>query len=322
MTDIYGREINYLRISITDRCNLRCVYCMPCYGVQPIPHEQILSFEEIVRLCSIMTGSGISRVKVTGGEPLVRKGAVNLVRLLKAIDGIEQVTMTSNGIILGDWLNELMDAGIDALNISLDTLDADVFHRITRCDGLNKALATIDKAVSLGLPVKINCVPIRNINDSGLVKIAGLAIDRDIAVRFIELMPMSQDMSYEPVPGGEVFAMLEQAYGTLDSFKGSLGNGPAVYYTAQGFKGKLGFISAISSEFCESCNRLRLTSNGILKLCLAADTGLNVKALLRGGSSDMEISEDIRKFILQKPLRHGFEKMPKYEKANMYRIGG
>ena len=322
MTDGCDRTIDYLRVSVTDRCNLRCMYCMPPEGVRSIRHEQILSFEEIIRLCRVLAGLGIRRIKVTGGEPLVRKDAIKLIRELKAIDGIEQVTMTSNGILLYDRLNELADAGLDALNLSLDTLDADVFTRITRCgDGLDKTLAALDAAVSLGFPIKINCVPIRNVNEPEIVKIAALAKDRDIAVRFIELMPLGCGGAYEPIPYEEVFAALEQAYGVLTPFCGRLGNGPALYYTVRGFRGKLGFISALSRVFCQNCNRLRMTSAGIMKLCLADDMGLNVKTLLRGGATDTEIIQALQEFIIQKPLRHGFGKTS-CERQNMYRIGG
>ena len=322
MTDAYGRIIEYLRVSITDRCNLRCVYCMPAGGGEPTTLEQVLSDEEILRLCAILAGQGIRRVKVTGGEPLARKDAASLIQGIKAINGIEQVTLTSNGVLLGDYLDKLASAGLDALNISLDALDAEAFYRITRSGGLDKTLAAIDRAVALGIPVKVNCVPIRGLNDSELVPLAGLARERNISVRFIELMPMGCSGGFDSIPNEEVFERIQEAYGLLKDFTGKLGNGPAVYYTVEGFKGKLGFISALSHEFCQNCNRLRLTSDGMLKPCLASDTRLDLKTMLRTGADDAQIAREIQAFIAQKPLRHEFEKVSGGERLAMHSIGG
>lgn len=325
MTDAYNRTIDYLRVSVTDRCNLRCVYCMPQSGVEWVSHTQILSFEEILRIVGVMAGQGIRKVKVTGGEPLARKGTVVFIRRLKALSGIEQATMTSNGVLLEDCLDELIDAGLDALNISLDTLDVENFRRITRGEGLDKTLRAIDFAVSRGLRVKVNCVPVRGLNSSGLARMAELARDKDVSVRFIELMPVGCGNSFEPVPGDEIRAVLEREYGELCPFAGKLGNGPAAYYTIKGFKGKIGFISAVSHEFCESCNRLRLTSDGFLKSCLASDAGLDAKALLRGGASDGQIERAVLELVKAKPLRHSFAAARETvgrEQREMFRIGG
>lgn len=325
MTDAYGRTIDYLRISVTDRCNLRCVYCMPACGVQWMPHSQILSFEEILRLCRVMAEKGIRKVKVTGGEPLVRKGTVDFIRSLKSVKGIEQVTMTSNGVLLEEHLDALIDAGLEAVNISLDTLDADNFHRVTRREGLHRVLAAIDRAVSSGLSVKVNCVPVRELNGTELMRIAALARDKNITVRFIELMPVGFGSGFEPVSGDEVAAMLEREHGALTPFSGKLGNGPAAYYTVKGFQGKLGFISAVSHEFCQSCNRLRLTSDGFIKLCLASDMGLDAKKLLRADASDTEIWRAVDELVVQKPLCHCFageQDKPGREQRAMFRIGG
>ncbi|MCL2066020.1 MAG: GTP 3',8-cyclase MoaA [Treponema sp.] len=322
MTDSFGRTINYLRLSITDRCNLRCVYCMPPDGVRLFPREQILTFEEIVRLCGIFAGLGINYIRVTGGEPMARNGAANLIRKLKAVNNIQQVAMTSNGILLYDHLEELTDAGLDSLNISLNTLNEETFRRITLSEGLHKVLAALDHAAASGLPVKVNCVPLQNINEQEIVQIAALAKDRNIAVRFIELMPMSCGGDFEAVPADEVLAALEKAYGTLTPFTGRLGNGPAVYYEAKNFRGKLGFISALSHEFCKSCNRLRLTAGGILKPCLAAGTGLDLKNMMRTGASDADIVLAVKGLAAEKPLRHGFEYSYKNGQQEMFRIGG
>lgn len=325
MTDAYNRTIDYLRVSITDRCNLRCVYCMPSHEIQWIPQTQILTFEEILRLCNIIAGLGIRNIKVTGGEPLVRKGSVNFIRRLKLIEGIEQVTMTSNGLLLEDYLDELVEIGLDALNISLDTLDEDVFYRITRGKGLDKILTAIDRATAYGLPVKINCVPIRELNIAELMGIASLARNKNVAVRFIELMPLGSGNQFETVQSEEIFAMLEQKFGALTLFSRKLGNGPAKYYSVKGFRGKIGFINAVSHEFCQNCNRLRLTSNGILLPCLVTDTGLDVRALMRGSSSDTEIEQAIADLVIQKPFNHNFAEMHGkiiHEGKKMFRIGG
>ena len=323
MNDAHGRTIEYLRVSITDRCNLRCVYCMPACGSKSIPAGQVLSDDEILRLCGILAELGIRRVKVTGGEPLARKNAVELIRALKTTPGIEQVTLTSNGVLLGEHLDELSRVGLDAVNISLDAIDPEAFYNITRCrcGELEKILAAIGRATSLGIPVKVNCVPIRTLNDLQLVKVAALAQDKNIAVRFIELMPMGCSGGFEPIPNEEVIKRLQAAYGPLKPFSGKLGNGPAVYYTAEGFKGKLGFISALSHEFCHNCNRLRLTSDGALKPCLNSDARLDLKTMLRSGVPDAEIAQAVRVFVDKKPLRHEFEKASG-ELLAMHNVGG
>lgn len=325
MTDSYNRTIDYLRVSVTDRCNLRCVYCMPPDGVQWVSHDQILSFEEILRLCRIMAGQGIRKVKVTGGEPLVRRGVMDFICALKAIQGIEQVTMTSNGVLLGEYLGKLAGIGLDSLNISLDTLNARAFKQITRGEGLDKTLTVIGRAAACGLPVKVNCVPVRGLNDGELVQIAALAREQDISVRFIELMPLGCGSEFEGVNISEIRAALEREYGPLTPFSGSLGNGPAVYFTADGFRGKIGFISPMSHEFCGYCNRLRLTSDGSLKACLASSAALDLRALLRGGATDGEIERAILETVASKPLRHDLSSDTKAtgrEQKEMFRIGG
>ena len=273
MLDKLNRKIDYLRISVIDRCNLRCVYCMPEEGIESIPHDEILTYDEILRICEIVSELGIRKIKITGGEPLVRKDIVNLIRDIKNIDKIEQVTLTTNGILLHEMLDDLYDAGIDAINISLDTLNKDNFKKITRRDGLEKVLMSIDKAYDLGIRVKINCLAIRDFNLSELVEIASFAKDREIDVRFIELMPIGFGKKYTQIDNDEILSILESRFGTFEIVTEKRGNGPAKYYRNQNMKGCIGFISAISHEFCETCNRVRLTSNGFLKLCLQYNKG-------------------------------------------------
>ncbi|GHV78255.1 GTP 3',8-cyclase MoaA [Spirochaetia bacterium] len=339
MIDRYGRIIDYLRISVTDRCNLRCVYCMPAEGVAWKPHDEVLSFEEILRLCAVMAGLGIRKVKITGGEPLVRKGVALFIAKLRAIPGIEQVTITTNGLLLEEFFDEAGDcypAGnlVDGVNISLDTLDPERFSKVTRTaldafargQGLPAVLRALDRAQSLGIPVKLNCVPLRGFNEADLPALAALAQTANRAVRFIELMPLGSANSLDFIPGAEVAALLERVYGPLVPYPGTLGNGPAEYYVLPGFAGKIGFINAVSEGFCETCNRLRLSSGGILKPCLSSDSGLDLRALLRGGASDAEIRAAAAELAAQKPPSHNFSAVYERErtkhKSGMYHIGG
>ena len=324
MLDKLNRKIDYLRISVIDRCNLRCVYCMPEEGLESIPHEEILTYEEILRICEIVSELGIRKIKITGGEPLVRKDIVNLIRDIKNIDKIEQVTLTTNGILLHEMLDDLYDAGIDAINISLDTLNKDNFKKITRRDGLEKVLMSIDKAYDLGIRVKINCLAIRDFNLRELVEIASFAKDREIDVRFIELMPIGFGKKYTQIDNDEILSILESRFGTFEIVTEKRGNGPAKYYRNQNMKGCIGFISAISHEFCESCNRIRLTSSGFLKLCLHYNKGIDLKEPIRNGISDEDLKKLIHDTIWNKPISHKFghaSEEQDIELKNMVQIG-
>lgn len=325
MLDKLNRKIDYLRISVIDRCNLRCVYCMPEEGIESIPHDEILTYDEILRICEIVSESGIRKIKITGGEPLVRKDIVNLIRDIKNIDKIEKVTLTTNGILLHEMLDDLYDAGIDAINISLDTLNKDNFKKITRRDGLEKVLMSIDKAYDLGIRVKINCLAIRDFNLRELVEIASFAKDREIDVRFIELMPIGFGKKYTQIDNDEILSILESRFGTFEIVTEKRGNGPAKYYRNQNMKGCIGFISAISHEFCESCNRIRLTSSGFLKLCLHYNKGIDLKEPIRNGISDEDLKKLIHDTIWNKPISHKFghaSEEQDIELKNMVQIGG
>ena len=325
MLDKLNRKIDYLRISVIDRCNLRCVYCMPEEGIESIHHDEILTYDEILRICEIVSKLGIRKIKITGGEPLVRKDIVNLIRDIKNIDKIEQVTLTTNGILLHEMLDDLYDAGIDAINISLDTLNKDNFKKITRRDGLEKVLMSIDKAYDLGIRVKINCLAIRDFNLRELVEIASFAKDREIDVRFIELMPIGFGKKYNQIDNDEILSILESRFGTFEIVTEKRGNGPAKYYRNQNMKGCIGFISAISHEFCESCNRIRLTSSGFLKLCLHYNKGIDLKGPIRNGISDEDLKKLIHNTIWNKPISHKFGHAngeQDIELKNMVQIGG
>ena len=326
MQDQYGREIDYIRISITDRCNLRCTYCMPEDGIEGYTsHTAILSYEEILRLVRCLASLGIKKIKLTGGEPLVRLGCADLVRELKAIKGIEQVTITTNGVLLADMAEALIAAGIDGINVSLDTVEREIFAQITRRDYFDKVMNGIEKVKALGYSnLKINCVPIAQFNKSEIVKLAAQAKDYPLSVRFIELMPIGLATEYTAISREEITDMLTEAFGDMTPYEGRLGNGPAEYYSLPGFKGHIGFIGAIHNKFCGQCNRIRLTSNGFLKLCLNQNKGGDLLPLIRGNVSDEELTDAMRAIIYQKPLAHHFyeEDQNDTDSRQMFQVGG
>ena len=332
LIDSLGRKLNYLRVSITDRCNLRCVYCMPPEGVPLKPHDEMLRFEEILRLCRILASLGISRIRVTGGEPLVRRGAASFLKSLKEISSVEKLFLTTNGCLLGAYLDEVDALGPaslpDGINISLDALSENASARITRRDEskpLNEILPHVDRLLRKNIQVKINCVPVRGYNEGEIVPLASLAKYRNIAVRFIELMPMGSAADFEYIPGSEIATDIEKAFGKLEPCSDTQdfvlqGSGPAVYYSLAGFIGKIGFINPMSHNFCRNCNRLRLTSEGKLKLCLSSDLSLDLKEQIRAGVSDREIADSVSFFVKKKPGLHTFAAEIRSE--DMSRIGG
>ena len=325
MIDRCQRDIDYIRISVTDRCNLRCVYCMPEEGVQWVPHNAVLSYEEILRLCRVFAGLGLSKIKLTGGEPLVRRGLDRFIADAKAIPGIQCVTLTTNGVLLAEQLPGLVSAGLDGVNISLDTLNREQFRAITRRDELDRVLAGLNAALECpGLNVKINCLPMGR-NDDQLVPLVELARERPLSVRFIEVMPigLGKELTYRSED--EVRAMLEARFGPMEPFHGRLGNGPCHYFSLPGFAGKVGFISALSHQFCSECNRVRLTSEGFLKTCLQYELGVDLKALMQDGRDDAFLAEAVRQAIYNKPLQHHFADtsgQEALEHHGMSQIGG
>lgn len=326
MIDGYGRVIDYIRISVTDRCNLRCVYCMPEEGVQSVCHEAVLRYDEIVRLAGNFASLGIRRIKLTGGEPLVRKGLPRLAADLKQIQGIEQVTLTTNGICLKEQMKELAEAGIGGINLSLDTLNPAVFEKIARRPAFDQVMEGLTEALKYPeIPLKVNCVPM-NIEGQNVTELAELARNHKIHVRYIEMMPIGLGKQFDFQSEEEILAELEKIYGPGRPWKGKLGNGPGHYVSFEGFAGKIGFISAMSHKFCESCNRVRLTSQGFLKTCLQYERGADLKVLLRGGASDEEIRLAAEAAIRAKPASHQFlqagEKDTDKETHTMSQIGG
>ena len=326
MIDNEGRDIDYLRISITDRCNLRCIYCMPEEGVKNICHEKILSYDEIFRICAVLAGHGLKKIKITGGEPLVRKNMPVLIRELKAIPGIQSVTLTTNGVLLESYYDALIDAGIDAVTVSLDTTERDVYQRITRRDELNSVLRGIEKAIAENrVRLKINCVSAIGIEPQNLLALLHYAERADVDVRFIEMMPIGLGSRFPMVSEAQIRQRIEEKYGRLAPYYQPRGNGPCRYYEAPGLIGKIGFISAVSHKFCDTCNRVRLTSDGFLKTCLQYDFGVSLKPLLEQRISDEALWEVMREAIENKPKAHHFNedrKKREDEVKGMSQIGG
>lgn len=321
MKDQYGRTIDYLRVSITDRCNLRCRYCMP-HGIEWIPMEEILTLEEITEVCRQAASLGIRKIKVTGGEPLVRKGCTDLIGMLTSLPGIEQVTLTTNGILLSDYAEELKRQGLHAVNVSLDTLHPDMYAEITGFAELPRVLKGIRAVEHLQIPLKINTVLQRGVNDTEWRELALLAKAHPIDVRFIELMPVGHGKDLVSVPNSEILEKLTAAFGPLTPNSHSHGNGPARYYHIEGFQGSIGFISALHGKFCSQCNRIRLTSTGELKPCLCYGDHISIKKALRTGSSE-DVRQLLSQAIFQKPAAHCFETVPAITETNeMSRIGG
>jgi cyclic pyranopterin phosphate synthase len=306
MNDPYGRKIDYLRISITDRCNLRCIYCMPSKGVKPLRHRDILSYDEIIRIVKVAAPIGIRKVRITGGEPLARKGVTGLISSLRKIDGIENLSLTTNGILLEKMAEELAEAGLDRVNVSIDSLKPEKYKEITRGGFLDAVLNGVKKAESVGLkPVKFNMVPIRGFNDDEIEDFARLTLNNNYQIRFIEFMPIGAGEKWTPekhISIDEIRPIVEKV-GRLTPVK-LRKFGPARYFRFDGAPGVIGFINAVTHMFCKDCNRLRLTSDGNLRSCLFSDTEVDLKTPLRSGASDSEIKKLFQHAIETKPEKH------------------
>lgn len=324
-TDSFHRKVDYLRLSITDRCNLRCTYCMPEGGVPRLEHSEILRYEEILRLAQIAISMGISKVRITGGEPLVRKEALNLCRSISGVEGLKSLTLTTNGVLLPDFAPGLLQAGINRINISLDTLKPDRFAAITGRDFFNRVWAGILAAEQAGLsPVKLNTVVMRGMNDDEIEDLARLTFQFPFHVRFIEFMPFRKS-NYEKlfIPASEILERLMRI-GPLEASSSDSSNGPALHYMFKGAVGKIGIISPVSDHFCPSCNRLRVTADGKLRTCLFSGEELDLRWLLRQGASDEQIAAAMRAAITNKPEKHHLSN-PVFRKCisrPMFSIGG
>ncbi len=308
LVDPLNRYIDYLRISVTDRCNLSCVYCKPRERMKVLPHREILQYEEILRLVSVAAPLGISRVRITGGEPLIRRGIIDFISSLKQCSGIEDISLTTNGVLLDDMLEALRTAGRPRLNISLDSLNPGRFRRITGSDSWDKVWRGISKAGELGFqPLKINMVPVRGINDDEIADFGRLTLNRQIHVRFIEFMPIGAGDRWNTdvcVSGGQVREIIEREVGRLVPFTSGSGAGPSENYQIPGARGVIGLISPITKHFCATCRRLRLTADGKIRPCLLSDTEIDIKSPMRGGCDDKEIERLLRLALEIKPERH------------------
>ncbi len=325
MRDQFGRKIEYLRISFTDRCNLRCRYCMP-EGIECVPMEQILTPEEFAEVVRCGASLGIKNVRLTGGEPLVRKGLISLMQQIHGIEGIERISMTTNGILLKQHLQGLIDAGLSSVNISLDTLNRERYREITGFDGLATVLSAIDSAYESGIKTKINAVSI-DFGEEELISLINLAKDRAIDVRFIEMMPIGLGKTFPVFDHGRLLSKIESLFPEFKRDSKAHGLGPAVYYRIPGFQGSIGLISAIHTKFCDSCNRVRLTSQGFLKTCLCYEDGTDLRGILRSDAPAAEREELLRSAmrdaIHKKPRAHCFENVKDItESAFMNGIGG
>jgi cyclic pyranopterin phosphate synthase len=327
--DAHSRPINYLRVSVTDRCNLRCLYCMPPEGIPWIPHEQVLRFEEIALVVRAAAELGITRVRLTGGEPLVRLGIVDLVRMLASTPGVEDLAMTTNGVLLTRYAQELADAGLDRVNVSLDTLRPARFHSMTRLGSLEEVLAGIEAAHRAGLdPVKLNTVVMRGTNDDDVVDLARKTREAGWNVRFIEWMPVGETAPQESawrekvVTAEEMKKRIAAALGDLEPAEGTVGSGPARYYRLHGARGTIGFITPVSEHFCYHCNRLRLMADGHLRPCLLSDGEVDLRTPLRQGAGVEEIKSLILQAIEIKPLQHHLNECGRPENRVMSQIGG
>jgi len=304
--DSFGRTIDYLRLSVTDRCNLRCRYCMPEEGVTPRHHVDILSYEELERLARIVVAGGIRRIRITGGEPLVRKGLAGFVSRLAQISPRPELALTTNGLLLADQAAALRQAGLDRINVSLDTLRPERFREMCRRDGLEQVFRGLEAAERVGLaPIKVNMVPLRGFNEDEIGDFARLTLKRNCDIRFIEFMPVSGGLDFPAesrIPTDEIRRHVE-LLGPLEEIP-TEGAGPARTYRLPGARGRVGFISAVSEHFCDRCNRLRLTPEGELRPCLFSDASVDLRTPLRAGASDRELGERIATAVSAKPERH------------------
>lgn len=307
LADQFNRPITYLRISVTDKCNLRCIYCMPERGLPWLPKSDILSYEEITALVAAAASVGVRSVRLSGGEPLIRKNMERLVAEIAAIPGIDDIALSTNGLLLEEQLDALIDAGLRRVNISLDTLNADRFIELARRPGLDRVLGGIDAAIARGMqPMKINCVVMRGKNDDEIPAFAEWTKHRAVYVRFIELMPVHENLGIQRdayISSDEILERV-RSIGDLQPVSGPGGNGPARYYAFPGAPGAVGVISPLSHDYCERCNRVRLTADGRLRLCLFGDYEIDLRTPLRAGASQDDIAGILRSSMLIKPERH------------------
>lgn len=322
LQDRNGRRIQYVRVAVTDRCNFRCQYCMPPDGVPWVPHQEILRYEELLRVLSLLTGLGVEKVRITGGEPLLRKGVVDFIGQVVQLPGVKEVSLTTNAALLADFAPALYSAGVRRVNISLDTLQPERFGRITGRDELPAVLRGIAAAEAAGLaPLKLNMVVMQGINDDEVVDMARLTLDKPYEVRFIEYMPIGRTAAAF-LPATAIKKRLAAAgLGALQPVNEPMQTYPAERFRLPGAPGLIGFISPVSRHFCATCNRLRITPDGALKPCLLADAEYPLRTWLRSGCSDETLIARLRQVVAEKPSRHHLRDGQSCERG-MSRIGG
>ena len=326
MLDPFGRSIEYLRLSITDRCNLRCRYCMPEEGVPSLEHGDILTYEELLRIARVGVALGIRKIRVTGGEPLVRRGVVDFIAQLAALPGAPEIVLTTNGLRLAELAAPLKTAGLQRVNVSLDTLRPDRFQHLTRRGGLEQVLAGLTAAENVGLiPVKINVIPLKGVNDDELLDFARLTLQHPWDVRFIEFMPISPDLEFSPAERIPMAAVERQlaTLGTLESLPQQDSAGPARLYRLPAARGCVGLIPAVSGHFCPECNRLRVTADGRVRGCLFGNQEVDLKTVLRSTGDDTALAGLLQAAVGAKPEKHGIGS-PEFKAPNrrMQEIGG
>ncbi|MEW6139574.1 MAG: GTP 3',8-cyclase MoaA [Thermodesulfobacteriota bacterium] len=323
--DLHHRVVQYLRVSITDLCNLRCVYCRPPEGLKLTTHEEILRYEEILKLVTIARDMGIKKIRVTGGEPLVRRGVLQFLARLTSLEGIEDVGLTTNGVLLAEMAADLKAAGLRRINISLDSLRPEVFRDIARGDQLSAVLAGVDRVLELGFqPVKINVVLLQGINEIDVPAFAAMTFEKPVDIRFIERMPFGSDPVPEdsppPFSAQATLAMIRDEFGDLLPVERSPLDGPATMYRLEGAVGRIGVIDPVTGHFCGTCNRMRLTARGTLRPCLLSPNEIDVKGALRSGASRDELVRIIQAAVLAKPM--GNTGAVRGQSKGMYLIGG
>lgn len=323
LTDNYGRNINYLRLSVTDRCNMRCVYCMPAEGVRLLEHREVLSYEELLLIAETAVASGIEKVRVTGGEPLVRRGVIGFLQRLAAIPGLRQLVLTTNGLALEELAEPLRQAGVQRLNISLDSLQPDTLAAITRGADVHRVLAGIAAAERAGFPIKINMVVMAGINDAELLDFVAMTLDRPITVRFIEYMPSirSENWQERVLPGAAILERIGSRY-TYTAREREGMAGPARIFKIAGAAGDFGIITPVSGHFCGDCNRIRVTASGRVRSCLFSDQGVDLKPYLADGDR-AGLAAALRSVVACKPKQHAIsEEDHQYTSFAMAAIGG
>lgn len=317
MNDKHNRTIDYVRLSITDRCNLRCKYCMPADAVDYF--DEVLDLNELQRIIDNLCTLGIKKIKITGGEPLVRTDIIEIIKYIKSKPEIEKLTITTNGVLLDRYIDDFIKYQVDGINISLDTIDSQKYNEFTRRDQLNQVLTNIDLAIAKGFNnIKLNAVPMIDQPINDLFNLIDFAQERNLILRFIEMMPIGLGRKYKSYNSQQLQQALTERYGTMSSLNTTFGNGPASYFTFANLKMPIGIIAAISNKFCESCNRIRITSDGKLKQCLHYNANVNFRDI------DPESLTDIKDFIYEKPKEHAFHQKTEQEleTLNMSSIGG